>query len=592
MPGISLIRRRPREAGTALFTVTLFALVAMVLIGTHLSASLGKVRHVNLTAAEAEALNAAEAGLGAIVAEVWTRYREGSTANRVGDLAVLDGSESEEDRLRLPHTLFGSGTFDAEVTRVVTHGTESADVEFTAHGRNRAAVKTVRAIFRFGHRPSEVFDHAYFINNFGWFHGAGITINGSARSNGDFSVKNPTLNGDLFASENEDLSAKGTITGDLRTKDTAYYTAHAPATARPTDPCAPTEDLNGNGVLDPGEDRNGNGGLDTFSYPDGFDGTCERRPFQQMVEMPYLGQMEHYEEVARERGGTLTLGGRVIVNAVFGDDTGEGADLALVGTAQAPIVIHGPVVVRNDVALKGVITGQGTIYAGRNLHIIGDLRYANPPSWPKPTTDPAAVQTANSGRDLVGLVARGSVILGNCTNSGWKSTTRDYLRPPFTQDYVVDEADSDIGYASFRDPEGEFRFDGDYTDYDGGRRASTAPTAIGGLGTAKAYYQKKPTTGSSRRYYESSFQDSFFSGLCDTQVQHVDGIMYTNHLLVGKLGATVINGSIVGRDEAMIYTGSIEVNYDVRLRYLGHQFIDIYLPRVPTYWNVFWSEGQ
>ena len=37
-----------------------------------------------------------------------------------------------------------------------------------------------------------------------------------------------------------------------------------------------------------------------------------------------------------------------------------------VSVTQFPIVIDGPVVVERDVVISGYVTGQGTIYAGRN----------------------------------------------------------------------------------------------------------------------------------------------------------------------------------------------------------------------------------
>ena len=52
--------------------------------------------------------------------------------------------------------------------------------------------------------------------------------------------------------------------------------------------------------------------------------------------------------------------------------------------------------------------------------------------------------------------------------------------------------------------------------------------------------------------------------------------MYTNHAFAGKVGSFTINGSLVSRDEAIIYSGNLTMNYDVRAKSKGEEF---YLPR-------------
>jgi hypothetical protein len=579
------------EKGAAFILVLVFVLSAVAVIGAFFTTSLAKVRHVDLQAAKADALLAAEAGINAIASQIFRVYRSHDTWDRVAAVEELDGRQDEEARLRLPPTRVGSSFFEAEVIRVVGHGTDFADVEIVCRAVNREASRSVTAIVRYESLPSAVFDHAYFINNFGWLWGSSITVNGSVRSNGDFSIRDATVNGDAYASENEELGTTGTVTGTIRNVGRDTYNASAPPAARPTDPSAPPEDLDHDGVLDPGEDLNGNGLLDTFAFPDGYDGFCERHEGDPAVEMPYLGEMDYYRRLSVEKAGRITIGGKVIVSGVFGDGPGEGSDLIMVGTPANPIVIDGPVVIDNDVALKGTITGQGTIYAGRNIHLLGDLTYARPPSWPKPMVDAGAVAGTNAGRDLVGLVARGSVILGNYTQSTWTSATRSYMKPPFTEPYVVDEADRDIGFVTSYDAEGRPRFHGDYTAYDGGKKSGVNPTAITGLGDAAAWFQP-PGGTASRRYYESSFRDTFLSGLCTGDVKRVDGVIYTNHLLSGRIGPSVFNGTLVGRDEALIYSQTIAMNYDLRVRHSGEEFIDIYLPRTPSTRVICWREGE
>ena len=81
----------------------------------------------------------------------------------------------------------------------------------------------------------------------------------------------------------------------------------------------------------------------------------------------------------------------------------------LIGTWDHPIVIDGPVVFDSDVVIRGFVQGRGTIYSGRNIHIIGDINYKNPPFWPE--NGGAKPNTRNC--DMLTLVSRGSIVIGN-----------------------------------------------------------------------------------------------------------------------------------------------------------------------------------
>jgi len=412
--------------------------------------------------------------------------------------------------------------------------------------------------------PSPIFNYAYFINNFGWLWGGGIRVNGDVRSNGNFSFNgNPTINGDIYAAQNPALGAAGTITGNSMNKTIAQYHSQVSGRARPTDPSDPADPL----TLVEG----------------GYDGTSTRYEQQSVLNMPYLGNLSAYKNLAASNNGSIRQGGVPIVTEVYtpgldpgpdgilgtGDDitSGEGPDgiygtpddgsLILDGTS-TPIEISGPVVVEGDVIIKGEVSGQGTIYAGRNIHIIGDITYNNEPDWPKPDADPGATAQTNIAKDFVGLACKGNVVLGNYTKQSWRSNVLNYLQPPFTQSYETDSSDFSLGYDSDGDPTNGYVFDGDYTAEDGGLK----------------------NDGTNRLYYESSFSDAEIQAAKpENNIKQVDAIIYNNHACTGKVGSFDINGSIVSRDEAIIYSGSIDMNYDVRAFGEGIEHIDIYLPR-------------
>lgn len=473
--------------------------------------------------------------------------------------------------------ILGGGRYTVTVPSVTTPDAGKRDVEMLSTATVGNEIRKVRATVRYELSASGVFDYAYFINNFGWFYGGGITAHGHTRSNGNFAFSgNPTVNGDIYAAINTALAAAGTITGSSRNDTISQYRTQAPVQARPSNPTATSEDSNSNGLLDSGEDTNMNSQLDTYGYESGYDGTSSRYPSQQILDMPYLGDLQDYRNIAIDENGQISQGGVTLVNNVYsgaGYDnvtgTPDDGSIVLIGTVSNPVVISGPVVVNGDVLIKGTVQGQGTIYAGRNVHVLDNLTYANGPAWPKPDTNPAQTDTTNNSRDFLGLAAKGNVVIGNYTNRGWQSNCLTYLRPPFTQSYTTDATDAPLGYDSDNYSGNGYLFNGNYTVSDGG-------TKVG---------------GASRKYYESSLADSTITSIgASVNVQNVNAVIYTNHVCTGKLGAFSVNGAIVSRDEAMVYSGSIKMNYDIRVRSRGDDFHlprGLEPPRVIT-----WSQGS
>lgn len=100
-------------------------------------------------------------------------------------------------------------------------------------------------------------------------------------------------------------------------------------------------------------------------------------------------------------------------------------------TASAPLLIEGDLFVEGDVVLRGCVSGQGQIYAGRNLYIAGNVVYQHPPgSFGNYTasSDPDAAARADiaAGRDSLLLAANGSIVLGDYTDQEADSSQRLY----------------------------------------------------------------------------------------------------------------------------------------------------------------------
>lgn len=224
----------------------------------------------------------------------------------------------------------------------------------------------------------------------------------------------------------------------------------------------------------------------------------------------------------------------------------------LVGTADKPIKLYGPVTVDQDVVIKGYTQGQGTIYAGRNVHIVGSTRYKNPPSWLG--NDPAQNDRDNEKKDLLGLAARGSVIMGDPTTFGnpWPLY---YMMPPFTK--------------------GRYDDNGNYIPA----------------------FNAMDVDGSGRRKYQSVVSDSVVHGMAEG-VNQIDAVVYTNYVGGGNVGTggngVTFNGTIVSKDESIVtWSLPIRMNYDTRIRERGPDeppLIDLQLPRQPTVMRSTWQD--
>ena len=254
--------------------------------------------------------------------------------------------------------------------------------------------KRIEAVYDIELGMSDIFRYAYFVNNYGWFNlgnEARMFIRGDIRANGDIAFGGNTgrlvVDGDLHASRNPDLinpvtkkPADGRITGDPAETvgQSAYWSSCD------SNPCGAHASRPTRRVTFPGQPAVG-GTEKILSSGKGWnsDSPNQRRSEQQPTQpIPYLGNLSFYKSLAIQRGSRLTYrdnatGQVQTIRAVYASDK----PLVLVGTASQPIVIDGPVVIPGDVIIKGVVTGRGTIYAGRNVHIVGEVKYQEPPHW-------------------------------------------------------------------------------------------------------------------------------------------------------------------------------------------------------------------
>ncbi|HVS08694.1 MAG TPA: hypothetical protein VMS76_02380 [Planctomycetota bacterium] len=448
-----------------------------------------------------------------------------------------------------------------------------------APGQQLTSWHAIRSTVRFGMGPSEVFDYAYFINNWGWFYGSSIFCNGNARSNGQFDVANyaPTITGQPLY---DSVSWDGVLA-----KLSGY------------------RDDNGDGLLD-GNDGGVFSGWDIVGVQNlkGNGGKpSNQHDFQPPIEMPNLSDLTWYENRAVAEGGKITIDGTVVSDAIYGDGGGEKQNLYLHGTLTKPIVLDGPVVVRGDVIIKGYVTGKGAIYAGGNVYCPDSVKYVNAPTTPRPVNNTQVATeawlTANWNQDFLGLFARENIVVGDFTNSTWRNYVGKWMADPLNESKEDSGADKIPNTKAGKD--GVLgTADDDLLEGDGVftiQKYTEADLAHGLIPPGKNVGDPIPGTGEDidgDGVYDPQItlsdiditvplNPSHWGGnmpagghakykdIATMKADTLEAVFYTNHSfcwVVTGSGPARINGALVSRNENIIYgTPAMVCNYDSRL---------------------------
>ncbi len=425
-------------------------------------------------------------------------------------------------------------------------------------GSKHAYSKTVFAKLRLQQVDAKPGNYGYFINHWGWFYGSTITANGSVRANGFFSMKyNPMINGSPIFGK--------AVGFDLQDKE------------------------NNGGIF---------AGLDIIGTCRGMGGLEENQyRYENPVIMPNLSDLSYYRARAQQVGGTLIVGGTEWTNnGVYGDEPGETGYIYLEGTEDDPIRINGLVVVEKDVVIKGYVTGQGTIIAGRNVYIADDLRYLNPPTTPRPSgTTEAGIESwiqQNMDKDFLGLYAREHIVVGNWSDQRWQSYVFSWLKDD------MNRSDEDAGLDGIHNTGDTGEDDGEWTveRYTSTHEAlglippgSSVGDPIPGSGEdldGDGVFDKRITTNGgwlNEFKVETNLNSSHWGGnlpdhgssrqwhygdLSSNDIQRLDGCFFTNHAFAGLIlasGTIQINGAVISRNESIVYSPRIEFNHDERL---------------------------
>lgn len=214
-----------------------------------------------------------------------------------------------------------------------------------------------------------------------------------------------------------------------------------------------------------------------------------------------------------------------------------------------------------SIACTATASACPTSYAPYGFVLPGDPDYGFPAvkdaggkkAYPDPDT-----------KNFLGLAAKGNVVIGDYTSEAFRTNVVPKIKPKTadnpgskTQAYVIDPTDAGLGYYTgsnglMNDAKGRPLFDGNYDqqDKDGilpGTKLDDTP----------------------RKFYESTLEDATFKSklsMPTSGTMTIDAVLFTNHALTGLVPTSLtVNGSMVSRDDGLVYNGAMTANHDLRL---------------------------
>lgn len=609
-------KRLPRtQRGSALLIAIGIMLVMSVAATSYIGHAVSAYKINNREAKEIETTPLCEAAGQQLLYNLWLPFKGNQNFTSMDSASY--GSSVNSPTNTISGNIPGVGNYSAGVigyiadpnnpsyNRIVTIRCVGwIDQQGTGHISTQDPQKIVDITVNFTLQRSQVFDYTYFVNNYGWWDGftpSDAYINGDMRANGDFSFTNgsPTVNGSVYAAYNDLLvpPSQGLINqAPVKDTDAAYLAAAAGNSRMRQGYNASTMGAVGsstwkqwrNSIFESSASIQNNqiygavlgsaNGIDswqrTSTATNGTTSLLDNTPTQQ-VTMPDLSNISVYQNLSStyvDQNATWPDG---TTNPNYGQgaylevwnsalNAGKGAyqtistngqvngSAAIVGSSAHPIIIHGPVTFSQDCVIKGNVSGQGTIYTGRNVNIVGSIVYQNPPNFQG--SNSTTVNNANAKADMLGLAARGSIIMGDVSQFS-NPYPLEYMTPPFTKPRYDDQGNLIPAYNA----------------------------------------TSKDSTGF--MLYQSVMGNSLIHSL-SAPVNQIDAVMYTNFVGGGDLGVggngVNINGSIISKDESMVtWSLPMILNYDGRIKEQSpgqKPLIDINLPRSPAIVSQAWQD--
>ena len=156
-----------------------------------------------------------------------------------------------------------------------------------------------------------------------------------------------------------------------------------------------------------------------------------------------------FEDYVTDLGGSVTPESAV-------SDVAKGPDGFLNSEDDGSVIISGKFTIDGAVFYKGDVvisssgySGQGVIYSGRNIYIAGDLVAGKAVDWSKGITDDNKDGVSdNLNKPMLGLVARGNIIIGKPEDFGKETFWTDHKFKTDPNKTVLHKAGHDEGYTN------------------------------------------------------------------------------------------------------------------------------------------------
>ncbi|HVT13509.1 MAG TPA: hypothetical protein VHE55_14690 [Fimbriimonadaceae bacterium] len=596
--------------------ITTFILTALISVGavTYVSRATQTIRESRRQALEVQATHLCEAGTQALLRSLWRPFKINqnftdlenrcSGASQQNPLAGInlgiDGVGNYSSAVISEYTPTG----DSYTRIVVVRSVGWIDLNGNGQLDSNEPQKTVDVTASFQLARSQVFDYTYFVNNYGWmdgFNANDLIVNGDMRANGNFNFTNgsPTVNGSVYACVNDKLSppAIGLINNlPVKWSNSTYISTNGNNARVRQGYNSSVHGAKGSSTYENwrdfvfestgsilnnridgavGADSTGSSGWTRTGQSSNPTTTMlDTSPTDEVI-MPDLSDLTYYQSLSSSYLDTKQYYGDGTANPYYNQGAwiqvwntslnhGSGGyqtittngnvtgSAALIGTSTHPVLVHGPVTFTQDCVIKGYVQGQGTIYTGRNVHIVGSIIYKNPPDFRG--TNQTTIDNANEKKDILALAARGSVMMGDPSTFS-NPYPLAYMMPPFTH--------------------------GRY-DENGNWIPPFDATQVDSTGFMK---------------YQSVMGNSYLHSISEG-VNQIDAVLYTNFVGGGNIGTggsgVQFNGSIISKDEAMVvWSLPMTMNYDSRIRERSMTktpLIDLQLPRSPVMLRSTWQD--
>jgi hypothetical protein len=399
---------KKKQKGSFLLLTMIVILVLSLLSWALIYTTLSLNTHSQQASLSKKAYYAADAGIEDASLYLWESFKtSGITADKMQNfLEEVQGRYDDFNNTGkyYPEELnFGDCEYRVVIEPLTAQSNDSqVVVRITSTGRSYYGRKNddkhldrkIVADVKYYLTGSQLLDFAYFSNNFAWHEGA-IRNGGSMGTNGWLSVDGPYIAGGDRYKECKDV--------DLIVKrdDGGLFSVQG------------FKDLNYNDYNDiyP-RHANQNGNMSVIPMPSLAASTYYEN-FAKKEETKALGKNEKYGIYCWVPAGTVLYdnsggaertvdnGGEYIkiCDSVYGDDIngnknstgyyldnkqwkkGERENIVIASPDSShPVKVYGTVVVKENVAIKGIIDGSGSIYSGRNIYVMGGVEYKDKPS--------------------------------------------------------------------------------------------------------------------------------------------------------------------------------------------------------------------